>query len=312
MEIWQLTRRSAEWPQLSTERLGFHCFLLFVKEEGNLFRNVFIFIYNRISKWRRKHCGCNFNFGSRNGAEDPEGTPNAEQNGEHLVIRKLCIKSATNNVIHHDLLNDEIQAKKTRFARKYSTTSLLGQKSLLDEQRRVFIAGVLFFVLYILLSSLMFSITTEFDYFTSVYFLFNSVALIGFGDVFPKEPRTILVNAVFIVFGMFSGFFPLMKTLFNRNSISEISEKREAISRVHLASEGCESFLDSYDPDMIVAAEGVVIGDRLQHRQTPHKLQIPYTCHWSKSRRANSAGFWRCKRSNAFCTNHCNLEVQRW
>ncbi|WKY16684.1 hypothetical protein Q1695_001371 [Nippostrongylus brasiliensis] len=181
---------------------GIPLFFAFVKEEGNLFRNVFIYIYNRISKWRRRHCGCHFRGNAESG-------------------------------INRGLLEDEIQTKKAHFARKYSAASLLGQKSLLDEQRRVFIAGVLFFILYILLSSLLFSISTEFDYFTSVYFLFNSVALIGFGDVFPQEPRTILVNAVFIVFGvvLFSMcYFILQEEI--RNKAFEASRKaRISISK---------------------------------------------------------------------------------
>jgi len=39
-------------------------------------------------------------------------------------------------------------------------------------------------------------------YFFAFYFLFNSVALIGFGDVFPSEARIILVNMFFIVMGV--------------------------------------------------------------------------------------------------------------
>ncbi|ETN80310.1 Ion channel [Necator americanus] len=145
---------------------GIPLFFAFVKEEGNLFRNVFIFIYNRITKWRRKHCSCH--YGAPKGEAEESGAP---------MVTENCVNN--NNVLLRPLLDEDIQAKKARFARKYSTTSLLGQKSWLDEQRRVFIAGVLFFVLYILLSSLLFSFSTEFDYFTSVYFLFNSVALIG-------------------------------------------------------------------------------------------------------------------------------------
>ncbi|RCN39419.1 hypothetical protein ANCCAN_14658 [Ancylostoma caninum] len=90
---------------------GIPLFFAFVKEEGNLFRNVFIFIYNRISKWRRKHCGCRY------GAEKVEGEdlppPAAKENG------------TANNVLHRPLLDEDLQTKKARFARKYSTTSLL-------------------------------------------------------------------------------------------------------------------------------------------------------------------------------------------
>ncbi|KJH41242.1 Ion channel [Dictyocaulus viviparus] len=181
---------------------GIPLFFAFVKEEGNLFRNVFIYIYNRISKWRRKHCGCRCGVASK-------------------------------DVLGRPLLHGGLHSKKARFSRKYSTASMLGQKSLSDEQRRVFIAGVLFFILYILLSSFFFSISTEFDYITSVYFLFNSVALIGFGDVFPQDPRTILINAVFIVFGvvLFSMcYFILQEEI--RNKAFEASRKaRISISK---------------------------------------------------------------------------------
>ncbi|CAJ0609370.1 unnamed protein product [Cylicocyclus nassatus] len=201
---------------------GIPLFFAFVKEEGNLFRNVFISIYNRIIEWRRKHCGCHYG-GAENNNENLSTTPVSKENGT----------ANNNNVAHKPLLDEDLQTKKARFSRKYSTASLLGQKSWLDEQRRVFIAGVLFFVLYILLSSVLFSISTEFDYFTSVYFLFNSVALIGFGDVFPREPRTILVNAVFIVFGvvLFSMcYFILQEEI--RNKAFEASRKaRISISK---------------------------------------------------------------------------------
>jgi len=47
------------------------------------------------------------------------------------------------------------------------------------EQRRVFCCGVLVFIVYLLAVSGLFAVMTEWDYFTSFYFLFNSVALIG-------------------------------------------------------------------------------------------------------------------------------------
>ncbi|KAJ1370113.1 hypothetical protein KIN20_031768 [Parelaphostrongylus tenuis] len=196
---------------------GIPLFFAFVKEEGNLFRNVFINIYNRLSKWRRRHCGCH--CGAKKSETENKTTPTCQ-------IEK-------NDTLNRPLLDEETQSKKARFVRKCSTASMLGQKSLLDEQRRVFIAGVLFFILYILLSSFLFSISTEFDYFTSVYFLFNSVALIGFGDVFPRDPRTILFNAVFIIFGvvLFSMcYFILQEEI--RNKAFEASRKaRISISK---------------------------------------------------------------------------------
>lgn len=47
------------------------------------------------------------------------------------------------------------------------------------ERRRVFISGVVIFILYLFAISGLFAFTTEWDYFTAFYFLFNSVALIG-------------------------------------------------------------------------------------------------------------------------------------
>ncbi|VDL76683.1 unnamed protein product [Nippostrongylus brasiliensis] len=88
---------------------GIPLFFAFVKEEGNLFRNVFIYIYNRISKWRRRHCGCHFR-----GQEDNSSSPSAnQQNGN------------AESGINRGLLEDEIQTKKAHFARKYSAASLL-------------------------------------------------------------------------------------------------------------------------------------------------------------------------------------------
>jgi hypothetical protein len=43
---------------------------------------------------------------------------------------------------------------------------------------------------------------TGWGYFTAFYFTFSSVALIGFGDVFPKKATTILANMIFIVIGV--------------------------------------------------------------------------------------------------------------
>jgi len=70
------------------------------------------------------------------------------------------------------------------------------------EQRRVFLCGVLVFIVYLLVVSALFTQMTEWDFWTAFYFLFNSVALIGFGDVFPSQPRIILVNMFFIVTGV--------------------------------------------------------------------------------------------------------------
>ena len=49
----------------------------------------------------------------------------------------------------------------------------------LAEQRKVFLSGVVVFIVYLLGVSGVFCLMTEWDLFTAFYFLFNSVALIG-------------------------------------------------------------------------------------------------------------------------------------
>mgnify|MGYP001608344170 CR=1 FL=1 len=49
----------------------------------------------------------------------------------------------------------------------------------LEERRRVFAAGVAVLLTYFLVNSLVLKMTTEFDFITSVYFSFTSVATIG-------------------------------------------------------------------------------------------------------------------------------------
>ncbi|KAH7673202.1 hypothetical protein AAVH_42318 [Aphelenchoides avenae] len=55
--------------------------------------------------------------------------------------------------------------------------------------------------------------TTEWDYFTPFCVHSSSVALVGFGDAFPSEPRIILVNVFFLVMGvvLFSTFYFILK-----------------------------------------------------------------------------------------------------
>ena len=49
----------------------------------------------------------------------------------------------------------------------------------LEERRRVFAAGMAVLIAYFLVNSLVLKMTTEFDFITSVYFSFTSVATIG-------------------------------------------------------------------------------------------------------------------------------------
>jgi hypothetical protein len=72
----------------------------------------------------------------------------------------------------------------------------------MSDQRRLFFASVTLFALYIMSVSYLFSIMAGWDYFTSLYFIFSSVALIGFGDIYPRNANIILANMLFIVIGV--------------------------------------------------------------------------------------------------------------
>ncbi|KAI6240950.1 hypothetical protein M3Y99_00404400 [Aphelenchoides fujianensis] len=65
-----------------------------------------------------------------------------------------------------------------------------------------FVASVIFFICYLLAASYIYSIMAGWDYFTSFYFTFNSVALIGFGDVYPSDSKIIVANMPFILIGI--------------------------------------------------------------------------------------------------------------
>ena len=71
------------------------------------------------------------------------------------------------------------------------------------EQRKVFVWAVVFFIIYLIgCSALFWWMEPDWDLWTSFYFLFTSVALVGFGDVFPTEPSVVLINFAFIVLGI--------------------------------------------------------------------------------------------------------------
>ncbi len=71
------------------------------------------------------------------------------------------------------------------------------------EQRRVFLWAVVFFLIYLICVSGLFCLLEKrWNFFDSFYFLFTSVSLVGFGDVFPKDPNNVLINFLFIVLGI--------------------------------------------------------------------------------------------------------------
>ncbi|VDM47588.1 unnamed protein product [Toxocara canis] len=122
------------------------------------------------------------------------------------------------------------------FIRNLSNGSLFGSKgrhTSVSEQRRVFIAGVAVFIVYLLAVSGVFAIMTDWDYFTAFYFLFNSVALIGFGDIFPAEPKIILVNTFFIVMGvvLFSMCYFILQEEIREKAFEASRRARMSISK---------------------------------------------------------------------------------
>ncbi|CAD5221152.1 unnamed protein product [Bursaphelenchus xylophilus] len=157
--------------------LGIPLFFAFVKEEGNQCRIWFIRVYNYLKRWKRRQ--------RRKCCWVLKGDEK-KMNDEAMTLR--------------DCDHDNPENGKPFFAQTMSMFDT--QYITCSDQRRVFVASVLVFVIYLLLASYIYSVMAQWDYFTSFYFTFSSVALIGFGDVYPSDPRIILANMVFIVIGV--------------------------------------------------------------------------------------------------------------
>uniref|UniRef100_A0A914C8Z8 Potassium channel domain-containing protein n=1 Tax=Acrobeloides nanus TaxID=290746 RepID=A0A914C8Z8_9BILA len=168
---------------------GIPLFFAFIKEQGIQFRSWFIWVYMKVKTWRQKTC---FDFSRlfRRGKIDKLAEKSRPDSPSAIAI----------------LVESSIEANpaaKPALVHRYSMESFTQETNgCALERRRVFISGVVIFILYLFAISALFAYTTEWDYFTAFYFLFNSVALIGFGDVFPSQPKIILVNMVSIVLGV--------------------------------------------------------------------------------------------------------------
>ncbi|CAJ0583862.1 unnamed protein product, partial [Mesorhabditis spiculigera] len=230
--------------------LGIPLFFAFVKEEGNLCRDLFIIVYKKVRK-ARNNCLCSrytevdklsnpsttskgptplptFQNGHVGNCLTIPASPNPSYNSQlspSLTTPNSEMGDLANGLLEHGVNYHTLQ-------RKLSTGSLLGT-NILDEQRKVFLAGCIVFVLYILSVAALFSLTTEFDYFTSVYFLFNSVALIGFGDVFPQDPANILMHAAFMVLGvvLFSMCYFILQEEIREKAVEASRKARMSISK---------------------------------------------------------------------------------
>ncbi|KAI1724607.1 ion channel domain-containing protein [Ditylenchus destructor] len=185
---------------------GIPLFFAFIKEEGNQCRILFIWLYNWVKEWLRKH-SCrtkksqqaallsklpmkdDLTMPLNNGNSKFGDKENMAITIEKELARHTFIRKTTNN----GFSSNNGTTVRTKSSHQKST----------NEQRRVFLCGVLIFIVYLFSVSWLFAMMVDdWDYFTAFYFLFNSVALIGFGDVFPSHARIILVNMFFIVMGV--------------------------------------------------------------------------------------------------------------
>uniref|UniRef100_A0A914YFC3 Potassium channel domain-containing protein n=1 Tax=Panagrolaimus superbus TaxID=310955 RepID=A0A914YFC3_9BILA len=184
---------------------GIPLFFAFIKEEGNQGRLLFIWAYKKVkeSQWccRRK--------------------------GINNRVKKEKKENAANTIAILVESSLEANPAKPALVRRFSCESFT------HEQRRVFIASVLVFVIYLFTISALFSYMTEWDYFTAFYFLFTSVALIGFGDVFPSEPRVILFNMIFIITGvvLFSMCYFILQEEIREKAFEASRKARMSISK---------------------------------------------------------------------------------
>ncbi|GMR60228.1 hypothetical protein PMAYCL1PPCAC_30423 [Pristionchus mayeri] len=208
--------------------LGIPLFFAFVKEEGNLCRIFFIHLYKKAKLLRKKcfkKCTTNESSSSQEqitngnclGVPSPTfGGPSQAESGE------ITPKTTSPVKIHRDA---------RWYTRQPSSNSL--HECDRNERRKVFAAGCVTLIAYVLIASFIVHLTTEFDYITSVYFLFNSVALIGFGDVFPSTPTVILVHAPFMLFGviLFSMCYFIMQEEIRDRTFEASRRARISISK---------------------------------------------------------------------------------
>ena len=111
------------------------------------------------------------------------------------------------------------------------------------EQRRVLVGAVVSFIIYLIVVSWLMMIMDQYtspagmDFVDSFYFLFTSVALIGFGDVFPRSPNVVLINCAFIVFGiaLFGMCYFILQEEIRATASAATHRARRSISRYRQA-----------------------------------------------------------------------------
>ena len=151
--------------------VGIPLFFAFLKDMGQLFSQLFIRGWRLAGRLRRRW--------KRHRHRDQNAT-----------LRSLAAKSV-------------LPAHITVNMHKVLSHSFSGTSNKVREQRKVFLWAVVFFIIYLAGCSWVFWwMEPEWDLWTSFYFLFTSVALVGFGDVFPRRPSVVLINFAFIVLGI--------------------------------------------------------------------------------------------------------------
>ncbi|KAI1694216.1 ion channel domain-containing protein [Ditylenchus destructor] len=186
---------------------GIPLFFAFIKEEGNQCRILFIWLYSWVKEWLRKHtCRANKSQQAALLAKLPkkddltmplnngEGKFTDKENMTITIEKELARHTFIRKTTNNGLSSNNGTTVRTKSSHQKST----------NEQRRVFLCGVLIFIVYLFSVSWLFAMMVDdWDYFTAFYFLFNSSKIIlGFGDVFPSHARIILVNMFFIVMGV--------------------------------------------------------------------------------------------------------------
>uniref|UniRef100_A0A7E4UN94 Ion channel n=1 Tax=Panagrellus redivivus TaxID=6233 RepID=A0A7E4UN94_PANRE len=195
---------------------GIPLFFAFIKEEGNQGRLIFIWVYKKIKDGRRWCC-----------QRREMGNTNEKKTKDGPTTIAILVESSL----------EANPTTKPALVRRYSMESMRDGHTMSPqrsyEQRRVFVFGVLVFAVYLLVISAVFSKASGWDFFTSFYFLFNSVALIGFGDIFPPNPKVILYHMIFICLGviLFSMCYFILQEEIRDKALEASQRARKSISK---------------------------------------------------------------------------------
>uniref|UniRef100_A0A915IZF7 Potassium channel domain-containing protein n=1 Tax=Romanomermis culicivorax TaxID=13658 RepID=A0A915IZF7_ROMCU len=158
--------------------IGIPLFFAFLNDMGQWFQRLFLISYSRLRRFCKKHWIC-------------YGKP------KKILKEELRMDHNTMTVIENGTVaapNKEKPKKagaaRRRHVHRHSKPGL------------IFVCAVLFLIFYFLLVSIIFCLLENWDPFQSFWFLFQSISLIGFGDIFPSNPSTVLFTITFIIIGI--------------------------------------------------------------------------------------------------------------